>query len=299
MGTRKSALALRQTELVMRVLERSWPEFDFQVFPIVTEGDRITDIPLSRIGGKGLFTQSLEEKILDGSVDMAVHSLKDLPTSLPDGLMLGAIPERECPSDAFISGSGLSLSALPPGAVVGTSSVSRSVQVLHARPDLVIKDIRGNVDTRLKKLDRGLYDAIVLAAAGLARLGLSNRITEELDWYHAVGQGALAVEVRAGDSRILELLMPLVHIPTIQAVTAERAFLRILQGGCHVPIGVRTFLEASHLTLHGLVARPDGSIRLTGAETGPVSEAEKIGEKLARVLLEKGARDILGSLQNE
>ncbi|MDX9958605.1 MAG: hydroxymethylbilane synthase [Spirochaetia bacterium] len=298
-GTRRSPLALRQTEIIRRALQKIWPDMEFETLTIVTDGDRITNLPLSLIGGKGLFTKALEDRMLDGTIDLAVHSLKDLPTALPEGLSIGAVPSREDPADVLLSRTTLQLDELPAGAVIGTSSVRRSSQLAMARPDLCIKDIRGNVDTRFRKLDEGQYDAIILAAAGLNRLGLSGRVVQRLDWYHAAGQGALAVETRAGDHKLMELLAPLNVTVTMQAVSAERAFLHGLGGGCHVPIGVRSRLEGSILVLEGMVASPDAARCRVGCERGLPGEAADIGERLARVLLGQGAADILESAQNE
>ena len=240
-GTRKSLLALWQSNYIADSLRREYPECEVVLEKIVTKGDKILDAPLAQIGGKGLFTKEIEEALLTGKIDFAVHSLKDMPTVLPDGLCLTAITERATAGDAFVSNKYASLKDLPAGAVVGTSSLRRKAQLLALRPDLVCQDLRGNVDTRLRKLDEGMYDAVILAAAGLERLGHGDRITELLPVsavMPAVGQGALAIECRADDQETRAMLDFLNHLPTVQATNAERALLGLVEGGCQVPLGV-------------------------------------------------------------
>ena len=256
---------------------------------IKTTGDKITDVPLAKVGTKGLFTKEIEEALLDGRAQLAVHSLKDLPTELPEGLVLGAVPEREDPRDAVI---GKTLAELPLGAKVGTSSLRRSAQLKKLRPDLVVESVRGNLDTRLRKLDEGQYDAILLAAAGMKRLGWGARIAEILPpelMCPAVGQGALAIETRAG------FVLPAVldHAETHTAVLAERGLLGALGGGCQVPIGAHATVAGGRVKLLGLVAAPDGSEIVRAEAEGASSEAAEIGKRLGAELLARGARRIL------
>ncbi|MFQ6059304.1 MAG: hydroxymethylbilane synthase [Anaerolineae bacterium] len=295
-GSRGSALALAQTQQVINELLRLGPEITFVLKVIKTRGDRIRDVALTKMGGKGLFVKELEEALLAGEIDLAVHSLKDLPTEQPSGLVIGAVLKREDPRDALVSRHGLALAQLPRGARVGTGSLRRGAQLLAYRPDLRIADIRGNVDTRLRKLGQGQYDAVILAAAGLIRLGQADRITEYLApqvLLPAVGQGALAVEVREADARIQGMLAAIDHASTRAAVTAERAFLRRLEGGCRVPIAAYGQVQDRSLLLDGLVASADGHRVIRGQERGPVTAPIQIGERLAEVLLACGAEGIL------
>jgi len=289
-ASRGSQLALWQARWVSESLTALGHECRIQI--IKTTGDKITDVPLAQVGGKGLFTKEIEEALLDGRADLAVHSLKDLPTELPAGLALAAVPEREDPHDAVV---GRKLADLPTGATVGTSSLRRAAQLRRLRPDLAIESIRGNLDTRLRKLDEGRYDAIVLAAAGLKRLGWEARIAEILPdevMCPAVGQGALAVETRAGGAG-WDACAALDHAATHSAVAAERAFLRALGGGCQVPIGAHATVTDARLHLVGLVIAADGSAVVRGEREGPAAEAEAIGAALGAKLLEEGARAIL------
>jgi hydroxymethylbilane synthase len=289
-ASRGSQLALWQARWVCGRLAALGHECRIQI--IKTTGDKITDVPLAQVGGKGLFTKEIEEALLDGRADLAVHSLKDLPTELPAGLGLAAVPEREDPHDAVV---GRKLVDLPAGANVGTSSLRRAAQLRRLRPDLTIESIRGNLDTRLRKLDEGRYDAIVLAAAGLNRLGWAGRIAEILPaevMCPAVGQGALAVETRAGGAG-WDACAPLDHAATHSAVAAERAFLRALGGGCQVPIGAHAAVTGVRLRLAGLVIAPDGSAVVRGEREGPAAEAEDIGAALGTELLAQGAGQIL------
>ncbi len=290
-GSRGSQLALWQARWVQSQLKGLGAECRIEI--IRTTGDKIQDVPLAKVGTKGLFTKEIEEALLDKSIDIAVHSLKDMPTDLPAGLTLIAIPEREDVRDALI---GRRLADLPPSAKVGTSSLRRAAQLRAARPDLVIENIRGNLDTRLRKLDEGLYDSIVLAAAGLRRLGWADRITEYLSIdtiCPAVGQGALAVETRDDDSEGSRLARQLDHLPSRQAVTAERAVLRAMGGGCQVPIGAYAQIDGDRLQLRAIVISPDGSHAVTGRREGLALNAESIGADLAAQLLSEGAREIL------
>jgi hydroxymethylbilane synthase len=267
-----------------------------------TQGDKILDVALAKIGDKGLFTKELEDAILSGKIDFAVHSLKDLPTHLPQGLMLGAITKRENPADALVLNvkhQGKTIAELPPGSVIGTSSLRRLAQLRHHFPELEFKDVRGNVNTRLAKLDNGEYDGLILAAAGLNRLGFNDRIGEILSpevSLHAVGQGALGIECREGDEMVLPLFQPIVDFATTQCCLAERSFLRELEGGCQVPIGVNSSLEGESLILRGMVASLDGKTLIKGEWQGDINEPEAIGIELARHLKEQGAQAILDQI---
>lgn len=301
-GSRKSQLALVQTHWVQAELSRHFPDINFEVSTMETQGDKILDVALSKIGDKGLFTQELEDDMLSGDIDFAVHSLKDLPTALPAGLMLGCVTEREDPADAMVvhaKHKDKQLNTLPEGAVIGTSSLRRLAQLRHHFPHFQFKDIRGNVNTRLRKLDEGEYDAIVLAAAGLNRLGMQDRIHQLLPSdisLHAVGQGALGIECRSGDDDILAVLKVLEHEPTAQRCYAERAFLRELEGGCQVPIGVNTEISGNTLTLTGIVASLDGQRLIQDTVTGSPQAAEALGTELAKSLRSQGAQEILDEI---
>lgn len=298
-GTRGSQLALWQSNWVKGQIERHRPGIEVEIKVISTKGDRVLDVSLPKLGeqGKGLFTRELEDAIFERRADLAVHSLKDLPTELPTGLHIGAICEREDVRDALVARDPIgSFSQLPERAVVGTSSLRRQAQLWIARPDLVIEPVRGNVDTRLRKLDEGLFDAIVLAAAGLNRLGRADRITEHLSEdlvLPAVGQGALAIETRADDVAINSIVLALDHEPTRLACRAERAFLKGLGGGCLVPIAAHATIASGVMTLNGLVASPDGSEVLRDRLGGSSQDAEQIGQRLAEEMLSRGAEKIL------
>lgn len=300
-GTRGSQLALWQTNWVKSQIEKHYAGIEVEITIISTKGDRVLDVSLPKLGeqGKGLFTKELEDAIFERRIDLAVHSLKDLPTELPNGLGIGAICEREDVRDALVARDPIkSVSELPERAVIGTSSLRRQAQLLQARPDLVIEPVRGNVDTRLRKLDEGSFDAIVLAAAGLHRLGHASRITEHLSeefMLPAVGQGALAIETRVDDAAINEIVSSLDHAATRLACNAERAFLKGLGGGCLVPIAAHARIEAGTMTLSGLVASLDGSESLRDRQSGPSSDAEAIGRRLAAELLSRGAYKILNN----
>jgi len=290
-GTRGSKLALWQAHWVRDRLAEAGHRCRVEV--IRTTGDKITDVALSQVGTKGLFTKEIEEALLGGKIDLAVHSMKDMPTDIPAGLELGAIPKREDARDAV---AGKTLAALPAGAKVGTSSLRRAAQIRRLRPDLVVESIRGNLDTRLRKLDEGRYDAIVLAAAGLKRLGWSDRIEELLDpdtMCPAVGQGALAIETRAGDESIAEVCRLLDDAETRAAVTGERATLHVLGGGCQVPIGVHGTIENDGLLLCAVVLSPDGKKVVRCGAHGPVTDAAPLGKALGDELLSGGAAEIL------
>jgi hydroxymethylbilane synthase len=298
LGTRGSALALWQANWAKAELERRWPDLDVDLVPIKTTGDKMLDVPLAKIGGKGLFTKELDEALLDGRIDLAVHSLKDVPFELPAGITIGAIPEREDPRDAFIS-NGPKLHELRPNATIGTSSLRRQVQLKHRFPLVNIAMLRGNVDTRLKKLDAGEYDAIILAVAGLKRLGHASRITQILDddvMVSAVGQGALGIVCRSADQGTLQRLQPLDHTPTRIAVTAERGLLRALGGSCQVPVAGRATLISEKLTIKGLIASLDGKRVITDEVTGEPERSEQIGIELGQRMLAKGAGEILAEI---
>ena len=299
-GSRGSKLALWQAEHARDRLRELNPQIDVRIEIIKTTGDVKSD-PLSVIGGKGVFTKELEEALLDGRIDLAVHSLKDLPTILPDGLSISAIGEREDPRDALVLRAGSKLDAtalgnLPNGAVVGTSSQRRLAQLRCWRDDLVIKDLRGNVDTRIRKLDEGQYDAVILASAGLVRLGLQDRISLRIpidQMLPAVGQGAIAIETRSDDNFTREATRKLDHRETRLACLAERAFLRGLGGGCQLPIAGHARVEGELLKLDGLVARPDGLKRIQDSLSGSPDKAEDLGTSLAAALLNRGAASLL------
>jgi len=292
-ATRPSALARWQTDYVINLLKTAWPDLTCNTEIITTKGDRVLDKPLFEIGGKGLFTYELEEALHTGRIHAAVHSLKDLPTEDAPGLTIGTIPARADARDVWVCPDGYTLVTLPEGAVVGTSSLRRKAQLLARRPDLNIQPIRGNVDTRLRKVQEGQYDAIVLASAGLTRLGLQNHITAYLtldEMLPAPGQGALAVQCREDDEETLEILHALEHTPTRQAAIAERTFLDALGGGCSLPVGAYATLIGATLYLRGVVASPDGGqlLSLTGQGTDPV----QLGQSLAVQALAQGAGEI-------
>lgn len=295
-ATRKSALALWQAEYVKSQLEHFHPDLVVELIPMVTKGDIILDTPLAKVGGKGLFVKELEVAMLENRADIAVHSMKDVPVEFPDGLGLEVICPREDPRDAFVSNKIQAFENLPQGAIVGTSSLRRQCQIKALRPDLDIRDLRGNVNTRLRKLDDGEYDAIILAAAGLIRLEMPERIRQFIApemMLPANGQGAVGIECRTNDDRIKALLAPLEDKATRYRVLAERAMNRALEGGCQVPIGSYAELTGDTLYLRGLVGAVDGSVIIHDEVTGLVSEAESLGKQLADKLLAKGAGDIL------
>ena len=298
-GTRQSLLALWQSNHIAACLRKQYPECEVVLKKIVTKGDRILDVPLAQIGGKGLFTKEIEEDLLSGEVDLAVHSLKDMPTVLPEGLCLTAITERANVGDAFVSNKYNSFAELPLGAVVGTSSLRRKAQLLAARPDLTIRDLRGNVDTRLRKLDEGLYDAVILAAAGLERLGHGDRIKDVIPsdvCLPAVGQGALAIECRTDDAEVRQMLDFLNDMPTVYATNAERAFLGLLEGGCQVPIGVHADVEGDKIKIEAIIAALDGSTVLRDTIEGAATDAVALGQELGKKMLANGGQEILAAI---
>lgn len=298
-ATRKSPLAMWQAEHVAAELKKAHPRLQVELLGMSTQGDKILDTPLAKIGGKGLFVKELEVAIMDGRADIAVHSMKDVPVKLPDGLHLPVIMEREDPRDAFVSNTYKTLKELPEGARVGTSSLRRQCQLIQGRPDLEILPLRGNVNTRLRKLDEGEYDAIILAAAGLKRLGFSERITAEIGVelsLPAIGQGAVGIECREDDPHVNDLLTPLHHADTAYCVRAERAMNNRLEGGCQVPIAGYAILENNRLWLRGLVGKVDGSQIIRGEAKGTLGEAEAMGIGLAEQLLSWGADEILKEL---
>lgn len=301
-ATRKSALALWQAEHVKARLEQAHPGLKVSLVPMVSRGDKLLDAPLAKIGGKGLFVKELETALLENQADIAVHSMKDVPMDFPEGLGLYCICEREDPRDAFVSNTYASLDALPAGSVVGTSSLRRQAQLLARRPDLKIQFLRGNVNTRLAKLDAGDYDAIILAAAGLIRLGFEDRIRASIspeDSLPAGGQGAVGIECRSVDSEIHALLAPLHHRDTALRVTAERALNKHLNGGCQVPIACYALLEGDQLWLRGLVGQPDGTQLLRAEQRASTADAEQLGVQVADALLAQGAAAILQAVYGE
>ncbi|MDY6942268.1 MAG: hydroxymethylbilane synthase [Pseudomonadota bacterium] len=300
-ATRSSQLALWQSEHIRDRLKQHHPELTVEIVPFKTQGDKILDVPLAKIGGKGLFTKELELALLSDKADIAVHSMKDIPADLPEGLHIGAVPAAGDPRDAFVCNDYPTLNDLPQGARLGTSSLRRQSQLLHHRPDLKVGFLRGNVGTRLSKLDAGDFDAIVLAAAGLRRLGLAERIRSAIEpdvCLPAVGQGVLAIECRIDDEHIHQCLAPLQDTNANIRIAAERAFSARLEGGCQVPMAGHAVVQGETVTLRGLVARPDGSELIQGELTGPKAEAKRIGVTLAERLLDQGAGRILAELDD-
>ncbi|EPC3541324.1 MULTISPECIES: hydroxymethylbilane synthase [Aeromonas] len=298
-ATRKSPLALWQANFVKDRLEALYPELQVELVPMSTQGDKILDTPLAKVGGKGLFVKELETAMLEGRADIAVHSMKDVPVEFPEGLGLHTICEREDPRDAFVSNRFDQIDELPQGAVVGTSSLRRQCQLRAARPDLVIRDLRGNVNTRLAKLDAGEYDAIILAAAGLKRLEMAHRITAFIEPEQSLpanGQGAVGIECRLDDHELHALLAPLEHPETRIRVLTERAMNRALQGGCQVPIGAYALVQGEEVWLRGLVGSPDGSRVIRDEIRGPLADGEALGHTLAQRLLADGADVILAEV---
>lgn len=301
-GSRRSKLALTQTNWVKEQLEKLGAPFEFEIKEIVTKGDRILDVTLSKVGGKGLFVKEIEQAMFDGEIDMAVHSMKDMPAVLPEGLTIGCVPEREDSRDVLISKGHVKLKDLPAGAIVGTSSLRRSAQLLAERPDLEIKWIRGNIDTRLSKLENEDYDAIILAAAGLSRIGWSSDIvTEYLEpeiCLPAIGQGALAIECRADDSELLEQLDKLTSKKTERAVAAERVFLAKMEGGCQVPIaGYGTINDHDQIEMTVLVASPDGKTIYKEKVVG--TDPQSVGDEAAHILTDQGAKALIDEVKEE
>lgn len=298
-ATRRSPLALWQAEHVKARLEALHPDLEVILVPIKTQGDIILNTPLSKIGGKGLFVKELEACMLNGEADIAVHSMKDVPMEFPEGLMLGPILERHAPTDAFVSNNYASLDDLPAGKVVGTSSLRRSCQILASRPDLKVDWLRGNIQTRMAKLDAGDYDAILLATSGLQRMGLGERVRQDIPAevsLPACGQGALGIELRVGDARCAALVAPLNDVPSATCVLAERAMNTRLKGGCQVPIGGYAILEGDQLWLRALVGEPEGTLILRAEARGPSSDPVALGIKVAEDLLAQGAGEILSKV---
>lgn len=298
-ATRKSPLALWQAHFVKEKLEQLHPNLQVELVPMVTKGDIILDTPLAKVGGKGLFVKELELALLEGRADIAVHSMKDVPVEFPEGLGLVTICEREDPRDAFVSNNYANLDALPVGSVVGTSSLRRQCQLRGLRPDLIIRDLRGNVGTRLSKLDSGEYDAIILAVAGLKRLGLGDRVRVALEPEQslpAVGQGAVGIECRLNDEKTRDLLAKISHDNTSVCVLAERAMNMRLEGGCQVPIGSYAIWQGDKIWLRALVGAPDGSVIIRGERLSSPEEATQAGIALAEELLARGAREILADV---
>ncbi len=298
LGTRGSALALWQATWTRGQIETRWPGLQVELVPIKTTGDKILDVPLAQIGGKGLFTKEIDEALLDGRIDVAVHSIKDVPFQLPDGIDFAAVPEREDPRDVLVS-NGPKLEELPAGASIGTSSLRRQVQLRHRFPSLNLATLRGNVDTRLRKLDAGEFDGIILAIAGLKRLGHAARVTQVLAddiMMPAVGQGALGIVCRSGDDATRRLLEPLDHAPTRTSVASERGLLRALGGSCQVPVAGQATIAGDRLTIKGLIASLDGGSVIREQLTGSPDRAPELGMALGQRLLDMGAGEILAEI---
>lgn len=301
-GTRGSLLALKQSTMVKETLESLWPGLRVELHIIKTTGDKILDVPLAKVGGKGLFVKEIEDALLAEEVDLAVHSIKDVPALLPPGLEIGAIPRREDPRDVLITRSGEGLDALPFGARVGTSSLRRSAQLKSLRHDLDIQNLRGNLDTRLRKLHEGMYDAILLAAAGMHRMGWEDKISHYLEsdaFIPAIGQGAIGIEHRSADRDVQQILAPVHDGDTAVAVRAERSLLKELEGGCQVPIGGHALVQGDEVTLTGLVASLDGRKVFRVIRSAGRQDAEALGREVARVLLDRGARQILADIYSD
>jgi hydroxymethylbilane synthase len=298
-ATRESELALWQARFVAERLEQCHPDLKTELVPMTTRGDQLLDRPLAQIGGKGLFLKELEQALIEGRADIAVHSMKDVPADMPDGLEVPVVLERHDPRDAFVSHNYGSLEDMPEGALVGTSSLRRQSQVMRRHPRLRVEPLRGNVQTRLRKLDEGQFDAILLACAGLDRLELSDRVRQRLSpetSLPAVAQGAIGIECRCQDTEVRSLIDPLNHATTAIAVSAERGFSAELGGSCQVPLGAYATTEEGQVNLTGMVAMPDGSELILDQQQGPASQAEALGRELARTLIAQGANRILASL---
>ena len=299
-GSRGSKLAMVQSEWVKDHVKFFSTNLDFHLNKISTSGDKITDVALAKIGGKGLFTKEIENELLAGVIDMAVHSMKDLPTELPEGLKIGAVPLRENPRDVLVSRDNMKLSQLPEGAVLGTCSLRRKAQLMAVRRDIRVADLRGNLDTRLRKIEEGEYDAVVLACAGIRRLGRQEVISEILDIdviTPAVGQGALCIEIREDDAFVEELLEPLNHVETERAIRAERALMGELEGGCQVPVGGYARMEKGTFVLYGVVASVEGDRILRAHDSGDPEKPEELGKRVAGQLIVMGAKEILDEIR--
>ena len=298
-ATRKSALALWQANHVRDLLLEAHPRIEIELVKIVTRGDRILDRPLAEIGGKGLFLKELERAMLDGQADLAVHSMKDVPAAMADGLVLQAVLPRANPFDALVSRDGRPLAELPAGSRIGTSSLRRRSQLLAVRPDLMVEDLRGNVDTRLRKLDEGQYDAIILACAGLERLGLGERINETLrppDFLPASTQGIIGLQCRQDDAATQALIEPLADVDTMAVASAERAVANVLEATCQVPLAAHAVLSNGKVRLEAMVGTPDGAQGVSAAGEAPAAQAVQLGERIAAELLENGAGEIMANL---
>lgn len=298
-GTRKSELALCQTRYISKMIQQNFPDLHIKEERLLSKGDRILDVPLAKIGGKGLFTKELENALLEGKIDCAVHSLKDMPVKLPQGLIIAAVSERFDARDAFISTKYKDLNDLPLGASIGTSSLRRKAQLLKKRPDLKIIDLRGNINTRLQKLQDGQYDAIILAVAGLKRLGLHKHITSFIsldDVLCAAGQGILAIETRKDHTEMLDILKTIQNTPSFYAMQAERAFLNYLEGGCQAPMAVHATVQEDVIIIEGLIASLDGKIIYREKMKDSPTKASELGEKLAKKILKQGGLTLLQSM---
>lgn len=301
-GSRQSQLAIWQTKYVVEILKNKCPEYNFEIIPIKTKGDKILDVALAKIGDKGLFTKELEMAILSGRIDFAVHSMKDLPTVIPEGLMIAAMTRRHDPRDALISNKHRSFSELPQGAKIGTSSLRRKAQLLNKRPDLKLVDLRGNINTRLHKMDTENLDGIILASAGVERLGWQDKIAEKLDFsicLPAVGQGSIGIEIRSDNEEIYQIVRLTNDLDTEASILAERALLKSLEGGCQIPIGALAEIKDDKLSLQALVGSLNGEIIIRDSLTGDIKDSEKIGIELALKLKEKGANKILQEIRQE
>jgi len=298
LATRGSPLALAQAELVKNEMERQWSGLGVELLKIKTSGDLILDRPLRTVGGKGLFVKEIEEALLQGMADFAVHSMKDIPSELPEGLKIGVILKREDPADVLLSQKHASLSQLPRGAIVGTSSLRRKIQLQLLRPDLKVKDLRGNVDTRIRKMREGQFDAVILALAGLRRLGKGSEAGERLPFICAPGQGAIGIEFKKDDVELEKLLSVLHDELTAQCVKAERIILRNLEGGCELPVGAQAGLADEKLHLKAFIANPDGTKFIEDEVAGDLELAEDLGEKLTEILMKKGAGEILEEIRS-
>jgi hydroxymethylbilane synthase len=298
LGTRRSNLAMWQANYVAARLREAHPDLEVEIISFVTEGDRILGVPLSQVGGKGLFIKEIEQALLERTIDIAVHSMKDMPGFLPEGLGIVCVPEREDPRDALISANGAGLKDLRPNAVLGSASLRRGSQIKHLRPDIHVTTLRGSVETRLRKLESGEFDATLLAYAGLKRLGLADKVTEILsaEWFvPAVGQGALAIEARLDDADVRFRLAPLHHADTADTTAAERGFMAQLEGGCSLPLAGHAVLKGELVVLDALVASPTGSPVVRGTDSAPRSEATAMGKRLGARLLDEGGREILAA----
>lgn len=298
-GTRGSKLALWQAEHIKGMVKEI-TGLPVRLKVIKTTGDKILDVPLAKVGGKGLFTKELEVALIAGEVDMCVHSMKDVPTELPDGLSIAAMPERVDPRDVIVSGKGYTLDTLPEGARVGTSSLRRVAQVRHLRPDVEIVDVRGNLDTRMRKAEEGQVDAVILAAAGITRMGWADRITHYIEpeqMISAVGQGAIGVEIREDDEQMLHVMERIGHPETMECVTAERVVMRRLEGGCQVPIGAYARIEGGRMVMDAMVGSLDGSTIVCRRVEGPAEDPVGLGERMVRELVDGGAGRILEAIR--